>query len=45
MEKISKVKINEAVKRLVEAYSPLTIYLFGSYAAITRFAARKASAC
>ncbi len=32
MEKISKSKIQEAVKRLAETYQPLTIYLFGSYA-------------
>jgi uncharacterized protein len=32
MKKISKAKIQEAVKRLVETYQPLTIYLFGSYA-------------
>jgi uncharacterized protein len=32
MKKISKNKMQEAVKRLVETYQPLTIYLFGSYA-------------
>ncbi len=32
MKKISKSEIDEAVKRLTEAYQPLTIYLFGSYA-------------
>ena len=32
MKKISKSKIQEAVKRLADAYQPLTIYLFGSYA-------------
>ena len=32
MKKISKSKIQEAVKRLADAYNPLTIYLFGSYA-------------
>jgi uncharacterized protein len=32
MKKISKSKIQEAVKRLVDTYQPLTIYLFGSYA-------------
>ena len=32
MEKISKSKIQEAVKRLVNTYQPLSIYLFGSYA-------------
>jgi uncharacterized protein len=32
MKKISKTKIQEAVKRLAETYEPLTIYLFGSYA-------------
>ena len=32
MKKISKSTIQEAVKRLAETYSPLTIYLFGSYA-------------
>ena len=32
MKKISKSKIQEAVKRLVETYQPLSIYLFGSYA-------------
>jgi uncharacterized protein len=32
MKKISKSKIKEAVKRLVDTYQPLTIYLFGSYA-------------
>jgi uncharacterized protein len=29
---ISQEKIQEATKRLVEAYNPLAIYLFGSYA-------------
>jgi len=29
---ISENKINEAIKRLVKAYAPLKIYLFGSYA-------------
>jgi uncharacterized protein len=32
MKKISKSKIQEAVKRLATTYQPLTIYLFGSYA-------------
>ena len=32
MKKISKSKIQEAVKRLAETYQPITIYLFGSYA-------------
>ena len=32
MKKISKSKIQEAVKRLADTYQPLTIYLFGSYA-------------
>jgi uncharacterized protein len=32
MKKISKSKIQEAVKRLATTYEPLTIYLFGSYA-------------
>ena len=32
MKKISKSKIQEAVKRLAATYEPLTIYLFGSYA-------------
>ena len=32
MKKISTLTIQEAVKRLAEAYSPQTIYLFGSYA-------------
>ncbi len=32
MEKISIFKINEAVRRLADAYQPLNIYLFGSYA-------------
>jgi uncharacterized protein len=32
MKKISKYKIKEATKRLVTAYEPLKIYLFGSYA-------------
>lgn len=32
MKKISKSTIQEAVKRLVDTYQPLTIYLFGSYA-------------
>ena len=32
MKKISKSKIQEAVKRLAETYHPITIYLFGSYA-------------
>jgi uncharacterized protein len=32
MEKISISTIQEAVKRLANAYQPLTIYLFGSYA-------------
>jgi uncharacterized protein len=29
---ISQEKIQEATKRLVEAYNPVAIYLFGSYA-------------
>ena len=29
---ISENKINEAIKRLIKAYNPLKIYLFGSYA-------------
>lgn len=32
MEKISTSTIQEAVNRLANAYQPLTIYLFGSYA-------------
>lgn len=32
MKKISKSKIQEAVKRLADTYQPLSIYLFGSYA-------------
>ena len=32
MKKISKSKIQEAVKRLADTYQPLKIYLFGSYA-------------
>ncbi len=32
MKKISSAKIQEAVERLTEAYQPLAIYLFGSYA-------------
>ena len=32
MKKISKSKIQEAVKRLANTYQPLSIYLFGSYA-------------
>ena len=32
MKKISQANIEEAVKRLVETYNPLVIYLFGSYA-------------
>jgi uncharacterized protein len=32
MKKISKSKIEDAVKRLADTYQPLTIYLFGSYA-------------
>ena len=32
MKKISTEEIQEAVKRLAEAYQPLNIYLFGSYA-------------
>ena len=32
MKKISKSKIQEAVKRLADTYQLLTIYLFGSYA-------------
>jgi uncharacterized protein len=32
MKKISKSIIQEVVNRLADAYQPLTIYLFGSYA-------------
>ena len=32
MKKISKSKIEDAVKRLADTYQPLMIYLFGSYA-------------
>ena len=32
MKKISTEEIQEAVKRLAEAYQPVNIYLFGSYA-------------
>ena len=32
MKKISTPEIQEVVKRLVEAYQPFNIYLFGSYA-------------
>ena len=32
MKKISQSKIKEAVKKLVDTYQPLYIYLFGSYA-------------
>ena len=32
MKRISKSKIEEAVKRLADTYQPITIYLFGSYA-------------
>ena len=32
MDKISKSKIQESVKLLADAYQPLAIYLFGSYA-------------
>ena len=32
MKKISKSKIQEAVNRLIDAYQPSAIYLFGSYA-------------
>ena len=32
MKKIGTLQIEDAVKRLAEAYQPLRIYLFGSYA-------------
>ncbi len=32
MKKISKTEIQDAVNRLVEAYQPIKVYLFGSYA-------------